>query len=233
MRIRTAPPFVGRARAPGSARWGRAPAIAYAPRTESGKASSVLAWCRRVCGRLCEGPGVVLGVSSLCRYSGQSRWTGLPRPRQVCGRFDQHHFPGKSRLDGSTHRPESATCFCDGDCSRRRQKCKRYSKINVLQGTLYPTIVMSITMTVRQRFNLPQYTRVGVPLIAQSHLWPGVMSIICIDAAGTSQRAPCFRVSVHGWPPTDAQSGSAEGEVVRLHARAKAQVYLTSLQCIS
>jgi hypothetical protein len=44
MRIRTAPPFVGRARAPGSARWGRAPAIAYAPRTESGKASSVLAW---------------------------------------------------------------------------------------------------------------------------------------------------------------------------------------------
>ena len=44
MRIRTAPPFVGRAGAPGSARWGRAPAIAYAPRTESGKASSVLAW---------------------------------------------------------------------------------------------------------------------------------------------------------------------------------------------
>ena len=52
MRIRTAPPFVGRAGAPGSARWGRAPAIAYKPRTESGKASSVLAWCRRVCGRM-------------------------------------------------------------------------------------------------------------------------------------------------------------------------------------
>jgi hypothetical protein len=43
MRIRTAPPFVGRVIAPGSARWGRAPAVAYAPRTESGKASSVLA----------------------------------------------------------------------------------------------------------------------------------------------------------------------------------------------
>ncbi len=168
MRIRTAPPFVGRARAPGSARWGRAPAIAYAPRTESGKASSVLAWCRRVCGRLCEGPGVVLGVSSLCRYSGQSRRTGMPRPRQVCGRSEQHHFLGKSRLDGSTHRPESATSFCDGDCSRRQQKCKRSSKIDVLQGTLALCIVKSFTMASCEKVHLIQYTRVGEVFIAQS-----------------------------------------------------------------
>src|SRR6516165_10837598 len=51
MRIRTAPPFVGRVVAPGSARCWRAPAIAFAPRTVSGKASSVLACRRRVCGR--------------------------------------------------------------------------------------------------------------------------------------------------------------------------------------
>ena len=55
MRIRTAPPFVGRTSgcAPGSARCRRAPAIAFAPRTASRKASSVLACRRRVCGRLC------------------------------------------------------------------------------------------------------------------------------------------------------------------------------------
>jgi hypothetical protein len=96
MRIRTAPPFVGRAGAPGSARWGRAPAIAYAPRTESGKASSVLAWCRRVCGRMCEGPGVVLGVSSLRRIQARPWWTGVPRLRQVYGWFNQHHFSERS-----------------------------------------------------------------------------------------------------------------------------------------
>jgi hypothetical protein len=83
MRIRTAPPFVGRATAPGSARWGRAPAIAYAPRTESGKASSVLAYRRRVCGRLCEGPGGCPRSVLALSISRQSRWTGVPRPRQV------------------------------------------------------------------------------------------------------------------------------------------------------
>jgi hypothetical protein len=83
MRIRTAPPFVGRATAPGSARWGRAPAVAYAPRTESGKASSVLAYRRRVCGRLCEGPGGCPRSVLALSISRQSRWTGVPRPRQV------------------------------------------------------------------------------------------------------------------------------------------------------
>ena len=55
MRIRTAPPFVGRALGARLALLGvgRAPAFAFAPRTASGKASSVLACRRRVCGRLC------------------------------------------------------------------------------------------------------------------------------------------------------------------------------------
>ena len=52
MRVRMAPPFVGRAMAPSSARCWRAPAIAFGPRTASGKASFVLALRRRVCGRL-------------------------------------------------------------------------------------------------------------------------------------------------------------------------------------
>src|ERR1019366_7157068 len=51
MRVHMAPPFVGRAKAPSSARCWRAPAIAFGPRTASGKASSVLASRRRVCGR--------------------------------------------------------------------------------------------------------------------------------------------------------------------------------------
>ncbi|HUD18776.1 MAG TPA: hypothetical protein VMQ59_16040 [Acidimicrobiales bacterium] len=51
MRIRTAPPFVGRAWRQALLGGGRAPAIAYAPRSESGKASSDLAYRRRVCGR--------------------------------------------------------------------------------------------------------------------------------------------------------------------------------------
>jgi hypothetical protein len=51
MRVRMAPPFVGRAKAPSSARCWRAPARAYGPRTASGQASSVLASRRRVCGR--------------------------------------------------------------------------------------------------------------------------------------------------------------------------------------
>lgn len=72
MRIRTAPPFVGRVHAPGSARCGRAPAIAFAPRTASGKASSVLAHRRRVCGRLCTAPG----LGSRCR----PRLRGLDAP---------------------------------------------------------------------------------------------------------------------------------------------------------
>src|SRR5664280_2789019 len=52
MRVRMAPPFVGRAKAPSSARCWRAPAIAFGPRTASGKASFVLALRRRECGRL-------------------------------------------------------------------------------------------------------------------------------------------------------------------------------------
>src|SRR5450631_3490390 len=48
MRVRMAPPFVGRAWAPSSARCWRAPAIAFGPRTASGKASFVLALRRRV-----------------------------------------------------------------------------------------------------------------------------------------------------------------------------------------
>src|ERR1035437_8208825 len=52
MRGRMAPPFGGRAMAPSSARCWRAPAIAFGPRTASGKASFVLALRRRVCGRL-------------------------------------------------------------------------------------------------------------------------------------------------------------------------------------
>src|SRR5580692_1708147 len=68
MRIRTAPPFVGRDDAPGSARCGRAPAIAYAPRSESGKASSDLAYRRRVCGRLCWARGMSSVVFGCPRF---------------------------------------------------------------------------------------------------------------------------------------------------------------------
>ena len=55
-------PSSGAQGAPGSARCRRAPAIAFTPRTASGKASSVLTCCRRVCGRLCTAPGMVLGL---------------------------------------------------------------------------------------------------------------------------------------------------------------------------
>src|SRR5260370_870835 len=82
MRIRTAPPFVGRVQAPGSARCGRAPAIAFAPRTESGKASSVLASRRRVCGRLCTAPWLVPGVVLDSVWLDGLR-TGAPRPWSV------------------------------------------------------------------------------------------------------------------------------------------------------
>ena len=51
MRVRMAPPFVGRVKAPSSAWCWRAPAFAFVPRTVSGKATSVLALRHRVCGR--------------------------------------------------------------------------------------------------------------------------------------------------------------------------------------
>ena len=95
---------------------GRAPAIAYAPRTESGKASSVLAFCRRVCGRMCEGPGVVLGVSSLRRFQASPWWTGAPRLRQVYGCTTTFWKDSSRRLH---HLPESVTLFCVGDPSSR------------------------------------------------------------------------------------------------------------------
>jgi hypothetical protein len=82
MRIRTAPPFVGRTWRQALLGGGRAPAIAYAPRSESGKASSDLAYRRRVCGRLCE----ARGLSSVCPLfvvSRLARGTGAPKPRLV------------------------------------------------------------------------------------------------------------------------------------------------------
>src|SRR5580692_9885949 len=97
MRIRTAPPFVGRDDAPGSARCGRAPAIAYAPRSESGKASSDLAYRRRVCGRLCQ----ARGLSSACPLfvvSRLARATGAPKPRLVRGVSDRHHLLHSAEL---------------------------------------------------------------------------------------------------------------------------------------
>jgi hypothetical protein len=139
MRIRTAPPFVGRPGAPGSARWGRAPAIAYAPRTESGKASSVLAWCRRVCGRMCESPGVVLGVSSLRRIQASPWWTGAPRLRQVYGCSTTTTF----RKDLSRrlhHLPESVLLFCDGDPSSRVLRSRHPGKRSTLSWGDIPKV---------------------------------------------------------------------------------------------
>ena len=109
MRIRTAPPFVGRVVAPGSARCRRAPAIAFAPRTESGKASSVLADRRRVCGRLCTalggGSGVVLDSwSRRCLRAGApgpwSVWIGpIGRLLPVCSRNFAHGMHAKGRYE--------------------------------------------------------------------------------------------------------------------------------------
>src|ERR1700722_3415944 len=73
MRVRMAPPFVGRAKAPSSARCWRAPAIAFGPRTASGKASSVLASRHRVCGRFCYAQDCVVKtplISSLVGVGG-------------------------------------------------------------------------------------------------------------------------------------------------------------------
>ena len=56
--------------APGSARCRRAPAIAFAPRTESREASSVLARCRRVCGRCVQPSECFWVVSSIRVVSG-------------------------------------------------------------------------------------------------------------------------------------------------------------------
>ena len=65
-----------RGHAPGSARCRRAPAFAFVPRTASGKASSVLACRRRVCGRLCT------ALWSSCSVS--SSVSGVPASRAVC-----------------------------------------------------------------------------------------------------------------------------------------------------
>jgi len=65
MRVRKAPPFVGRAKAPFSARCVRAPAIACVPRTTSGQASLILAIRHRVCGRLSRAQGYVVSVTFL------------------------------------------------------------------------------------------------------------------------------------------------------------------------
>src|ERR1700733_4141543 len=91
MRIRTAPPFVGRTWRQALLGGGRAPAIAYAPRSESGKASSDLAYRRRVCGRLCE----ARGLSSVCPLfvvGRLARATGAPEPRLVRGASHRYHL---------------------------------------------------------------------------------------------------------------------------------------------
>ena len=67
---------------------GRAPAIAFAPRTESREASSVLARRRRVCGRLCYSPGGALAGGPRFPCScyvrrGACRKAGAPRPSVV------------------------------------------------------------------------------------------------------------------------------------------------------
>ena len=75
MRVRMAPPFVGRAKAPSSARCWRAPASAFGPRTASGKASFVLASRRRVCGRFGYAQACVVVtplISSLSRVGGSA-----------------------------------------------------------------------------------------------------------------------------------------------------------------
>jgi hypothetical protein len=71
--------------APPSARCWRAPAIAFAPRAESGKASSVLASRRRVCGRFVVCPMTyAVGATSLRSVGGRTclavLWT---RTRQI------------------------------------------------------------------------------------------------------------------------------------------------------
>ena len=109
MRIRTAPPFVGRASGvPGSARCRRAPAFAFAPRTASREASSVLAWCRRVCGRLCTAPGMVLGVvlnslsRSACRQARRNfGWSGNSRSAsyfRYAAKISTHRLHPKGRF---------------------------------------------------------------------------------------------------------------------------------------
>src|SRR5580704_6053570 len=112
MRIRTAPPFVGRVEAPGSARCRRAPAIAFAPRTESGKASSVLAYRRRVCGRLCTALrwfrfGVL--VSGL---SGHPLVGGRVETASSWAEIDRGATSGKRAYLRSPHAPESSMRFC-------------------------------------------------------------------------------------------------------------------------
>ena len=83
MRIRTAPPFVGREllRLPLLGVW-RAPALAFAPRTDCGKAGSVLACRRRVCGRLSCARFYVVGATSpgSVRSAAPVPWRGRDRP---------------------------------------------------------------------------------------------------------------------------------------------------------
>ncbi len=71
--------------APPSARCWRAPAIAFAPRAESGKASSVLASRRRVCGRFVVCPMTyAVGATSLRSVGGRTCLAALwTRTRQI------------------------------------------------------------------------------------------------------------------------------------------------------
>lgn len=100
---------------------------------------------------------------------------------------------GKISFDGSTHRPESVSSFCDEDCSRRRQKRKRWRQKDQRPGGMGSKLVKVFTIRAHGERDLRQYGMVEATVIAQSRFdkrrraspeWIGVR---------TSQRAAGFR----------------------------------------
>jgi hypothetical protein len=101
---------------------GRAPAIAFAPRTESREASSVLARCRRVCGRFSYSPGGCSGGwSSIRLFWRRAPWCLPPgRRADTIGGLSGSDRPSVSVTAGasaSRHLAERPVRLCGEQCS--------------------------------------------------------------------------------------------------------------------